>query len=149
MTVIAKTIEINMGHRLPNHNSKCRNLHGHRYKIEVGVQGELISSKGSSDEGMIIDFGDLKKIMVEIIDDVYDHGLVLSNEDHNLIQFLENPANGVKTKLVVVDFIPTVENLTRHWHDLLKPKLEEKKILLKYVKTWETPTCFAVYEDED
>ena len=62
--LITKQIEIDMAHRVPNHKSKCHNLHGHRYKIEVGVDDKLITRKGSSSEGMVIDFGDLKDIKI-------------------------------------------------------------------------------------
>ena len=48
--IITKLLEIDMGHRIPQHKSKCFNPHGHRYKFEVGVEGELINSKGESSE---------------------------------------------------------------------------------------------------
>ena len=74
--LITKFIEIDMGHRLPNHKSKCKYFHGHRYKIEVGVEGEIITTKGVSDEGMIIDFDDIKKALM-ILDKKFDHGFMM------------------------------------------------------------------------
>ena len=60
--LITKCLEIDMGHRVPNHKSKCATPHGHRYKIEVGVDDKVIDTKGVSDEGMVIDFGDKRFI---------------------------------------------------------------------------------------
>lgn len=71
--LITKEIGIDMAHRVPNHGSKCRNLHGHRYKIEVGVDDKLITKEGDPAEGMVIDFSDLKKVMMDYIDASYDH----------------------------------------------------------------------------
>ena len=61
---ITKIIQWDMGHRIENHRSICRGLHGHRYKAEICISGELISESGVSDEGMVMDFADLKKIRI-------------------------------------------------------------------------------------
>ena len=145
-TTISKTIGIDMGHRVPNHKSKCRNLHGHRYQIEVFVYDKVITTPGASDEGMVIDFGDLKQIMLEVIDNKYDHGFVMYKLDEfaNQFSFLKTKN---KQKIIFVDFIPTAENLAKHWFNELNVKLKEKKIMLKGVKVWETPTSTAYYEE--
>jgi 6-pyruvoyltetrahydropterin/6-carboxytetrahydropterin synthase len=144
--LIARTIEIDMAHRLPGHGSKCQNLHGHRYTIEVGVDDQVIQRRGAADEGMVIDFADLKALMMEHIDAVYDHNTMLSMHDpiaNDLIAMLE-PVQ--EKKPVLVDFVPTVENITRHFYEILQPLLKEKGIQLRQVKVWETPNCWAVYE---
>ena len=144
--LITKEIEIDMGHRVPNHKSKCRNLYGHRYKIEVGVDDKVIDTKGTSDEGMVIDFSDLKEIMMQEIDAKFDHGFVIYSWDELLNeQFLAWQLTGMK--IILVDFIPTAENLAKHWYELIKPKLEERKIKIKHVKVWETPSSTATYEE--
>ena len=116
---ITKQIEIDMGHRVPNHKSKCRNPHGHRYKIEVCVDDKVINTSGSSDEGMVIDFGDLKEIMMEYIDKVYDHSFTIYNHDE-----LAGWFNAIRTdhdmKINLVPFIPTAENLAKHWFELMQ-----------------------------
>lgn len=142
--MISKTIEIDMGHRVPNHKSKCRNLHGHRYKIEVFVDGNVKTEKGSSDEGMVIDFGDLKDVMVEVIDKRYDHGIVLSTND----RFAEKIRDfGLKT--ILTEDIPTAENLAKLWFFELEPALDFRKIKLEGVKVWETPTSTAIFTLND
>lgn len=144
MHTIEKTIRIDMGHTVTNHNSKCQNIHGHSYQIEVSVEGELIKEKGASDEGMIIDFSDLKKAMMEKIDSRYDHGFVIWSEDKRAPFFAELKKEG--QKVILVDFIPTAENLAKHWFDILDLELKKKKIKLQHVKVWETPTSTAIYE---
>jgi 6-pyruvoyltetrahydropterin/6-carboxytetrahydropterin synthase len=142
--LITKTIEIDMGHRVTNHKSKCSNIHGHRYKIEVGVDDKVITTKGVSDEGMVIDFGDLKDIMIEVLDKGFDHGFMVYDEDKLFEVFLSNDVFK-NMKICVVNFVPTAENISKFWFDLLKIKLEERNIKIKHVKVWETPTSTAEY----
>jgi len=146
--LITKQIEIDMGHRVPNHKSKCKNLHGHRYRIEVGVDDKLVTTPGSSDEGMVIDFGDLKQIMMEEIDAKFDHGFVMYEEDDFARIFLDLK-NQQNQKIHLVSFIPTAENLAKHWYQLIAPKLELRKIRISFVQVWETPTSTATYTSED
>lgn len=74
-----RQIGIDMAHRVPNHKSKCRNVHGHRYTIELGVAGGLVDTGSSA--GMVEDFGDLKEVMVREIDAPCDHGFCLAFND--------------------------------------------------------------------
>lgn len=143
--LVTKFIEIDMGHRVPNHKSKCRNLHGHRYKIEVGVDDKVITTVGSSDEGMVIDFSDLKAVMMQEIDEVYDHSFTMFKDDIMALAFegfrVESP------KINIVDFVPTAENLAKHWYNIVKPKLAEKGVKIEFVRIWETPSSTATYQE--
>ena len=160
--LITKTIGIDMGHRVPNHKSKCRNIHGHRYKIEVGVNDKIITEKNDSSEGMVIDFGDLKQVMMDIIDKKYDHGFCMYEKDvyvpifeklqqgrdmDEFDKWSEFESNGHQ-KIIFVPFIPTAENLAKHWFNELKPILLNKNIKLAHVKVWETPNSTAIYTKE-
>ena len=160
MVLVTREISIDMGHRVPNHKSKCRNIHGHRYKIELGVDDKVITNRGESDEGMVIDFSDLKEVLMDIIDKQFDHGFVMYEEDPyreiferiKAGQSLEESniwkMNGQpKQKIIFVDFIPTAENLARYWFELLIPIMDLKKIYVKYLKVWETPNSSAMYTD--
>lgn len=144
--LITKEIEIDMGHRVPNHKSKCRNLHGHRYKIEVGVDDKVIDAQGESNEGMVIDFGDLKQIMMSVLDEKFDHGFVMYSQDE-FQEFFTSIKHINKQKIVFVSFIPTAENLAKYWYELIKPELVKVGIKIKHVKVWETPTSTAIYEE--
>lgn len=143
---ISKEIGIDMGHRVPNHKSKCCNPHGHRYKFEVGVNGELIKKEGDSSEGMVIDFGDLKQVMMEVIDGELDHGFMVYENDTLLIDFFKTLQDD-NYKVIIVDFIPTVENIAKYVYEKMKEKLEAFSIELEYIKVWETPTSVATYKE--
>jgi len=141
--LVTKQIEIDMGHRVPNHKSKCRSPHGHRYKIEVGVDDKLISDNKASDYAMVIDFGDLKEIMMQEIDAVYDHSYTLWEKDEDKALWMAWKDRGYKVNLTQEP--PTAEFLAVLWYHILKEKLEERKIKIAHVTVWETPTSTATY----
>lgn len=143
--LITKEIEIDMAHRVPNHKSKCKNLHGHRYKIEVGVDDKKILDAGSSSEGMVIDYSDLKRAMIEEIDGVYDHNAVFYENDP-IRPILENAQEFQSKDIKFVNFIPTAENLAQWWYILLEKRLKQDGVKIAYVKVWETPTSTATYK---
>lgn len=142
--LVTKYIEIDMAHRVPNHKSKCSNLHGHRYKVEVGVDDKVITTEGSSDEGMVIDFGDLKEVMMETIDAQYDHSGIFYSQDKNLEE-LKKISEEQNKPFTFVDFIPTAERLAQYWYEEIEPKLKERGVKIEFVRVYETPTSTAVY----
>jgi len=129
-----------MGHRVPSHKGKCRFLHGHTYFVEVGVDDKLVTEKGASDEGMVIDFGDLKQIIVQVIKNVWDHSSMFYTHDPKARQLAELDLN-----CQFVDFIPTAENIAKFWFWQMKPYFEEKGMVLYHIKVWETPNSTATY----
>lgn len=137
--VITRKIEIDAGHRVPDHRSKCKNIHGHRYVIEAVCEGGLFES--GEQRGMVLDFGFLKQLMVEHIDEPCDHGLILAKDDPLRAMRLEG-------KFYWIDGPPTAENLARHWFERLrnpvKAQSQENARLVK-MRVWETPNCFAEY----
>ena len=78
---VVKIIQWDMGHRVMNHRSICKGLHGHRYKAEICISGDLITESGISEEGMVMDFADLKKIALSEILDKMDHGFARGNRN--------------------------------------------------------------------
>ena len=64
-TTIRRYVETDTGHRVPNHKSKCRHLHGHRYRFEAEIEGDVVTVEGVSDEGMLMDFSDISAILME------------------------------------------------------------------------------------
>lgn len=114
-TSITKLFTFEAAHQLPNHNGKCARLHGHSYRIEVTVTGNLIST-GSS-EGMIIDFADISKIVKKEIVDQWDH------------QFLNE----------ILKITPTAELLATEAFQ----KLKKANLPVIKVRLWETPGSYA------
>ncbi len=154
---ISKTIEWDMGHRVPKHESKCCNPHGHRYKLEVWCFGPIIEEPGAPDEGMLIDFGDLKTMMTEHIHDVLDHGFMIAESDADLRKLLAYRPGGAEDgyvgvngwKVIIVDFIPTAENIAVWCWRQLEDRIAAHfrgNLVLGCVKVWETPTSVAMYQ---
>lgn len=146
--LISKKIHIHMGHRIPNHKSKCRNLHGHTYTIEVGVNDKVITTKDSTLEGMVIDYSDLKDIIMKEIDIKLDHGFMVYDKDP-LVGEWKKSRIMLGMKIIIVDFIPTAENIAKYLYYIMKKKLKEKNIEIYNIKIWETPTSLAVYSKND
>lgn len=132
--LITKSMEIDMGHRLYNHQGKCKNFHGHRYKIEVTIEGNI-----NLETGMVIDFFDLKKIMVETIDTKLDHGFMICTIDP-LYELFKKMCEKEKLKLIIVHFNPTVEHITGYVKDML---VEKGLKNIKSIRVWETPNSSA------
>src|SRR5471030_1261283 len=82
MLTITRKLEFDAGHRIPDHKSQCRNLHGHRYTLEITLTGQVISVEGNSDNGMIMDFSDIKALAKEHLVDVWDHAFLVYEKDH-------------------------------------------------------------------
>lgn len=152
MTVVSKEIEIDMGHTVTLHDSKCKHLHGHRYRIVAVVAGEIILDGASS--GMVVDFSDLKAAMMKVIDEPYDHAFVVWKEDPrvHLLQTAHDIWNNDYGKFHVVPFIPTAENLAKFWFKKLREYLKEElsfALELKELQVYETPTSCASYTEEE
>lgn len=145
---IYKTIEWDMGHRIPNHRSQCRHLHGHRYRLEVCLQGKLIDRANDSSKGMVMDFSDVKTILNSEVKDVCDHAFMVWKNDLKLISFFKENSD---MKHIEVSFIPTAEEIARWLFLKLKIKFKDKfktGLILKSVTVWETPSSKATYEAE-
>jgi 6-pyruvoyltetrahydropterin/6-carboxytetrahydropterin synthase len=144
MTVcyISKEVEFDAAHRVPFHNSKCKNLHGHRYKIQAQVIGEVHEGTTESDEGMVIDFGVLKQYLMEF-HDIVDHGSLVWRDD----EAFQNALKAIPgTKYAIMDSIPTAENIAVWLFNWLTLRLKEHDDLHLYkVVIWETPTSVCEY----
>jgi len=142
---ITRRLEFDAGHRIPNHGGQCRHLHGHRYAIELTVQGPVHESRGKADDGMVIDFGDVKRIALTHLVEPWDHAFLVAKQDTILVQFLESLPDH---KTVVLDDVPTVENLVKFAFDRLAPIFAAQtqgKLSLFSVRLYETPNCWADY----
>lgn len=143
---ITKEIEIDCAHRVYAHQGKCKNLHGHRYKIQVAVDGEV------PDSGMVIDFGDLKEIMLEVIDKKLDHSGIFSTQDPDLdlLQAIEKRQieRGGKPFIWLRE-TPTAENIAKYLYGELKGPLIARDIEIQAIQVHETPSSTAFYQIED
>ena len=140
---ITRRLEFDAGHRIPNHTSQCKHLHGHRYALEVTLSGDLVQQEGVSEQGMVMDFTDVKHIAKAQVVDAWDHAFLVYRGDTLVLEFL-NAIPGHKT--VVLEVIPTVENLALVAFNLLAPAYRDtynNHLTLERVRLYETPNNWA------
>ena len=141
--LITRRLEFDAGHRIPNHNSQCKHLHGHRYAIEITLSGEVITLEGVSEQGMVMDFSDVKRIAKEQLVDAWDHAFLVYRGDKVVLDFLQS-LPGHKT--VVLEAVPTAENLALIAFDKLNGAYLDtygNHLRLDRVRIYETPNNWA------
>ncbi len=142
---VTKFYDFEMAHALWNYDGLCKNIHGHTYKLYVTVAGEPINNPDDKKNGMVIDFGDLKRIVKHEIVDKFDHSLVInSRAPHEKLLEL----NEMYERHFVFDFQPTCENMVVYIVEKIQPLLPEG-IELKKVKLYETASSFAEWDASD
>ena len=140
---ITRRLEFDSGHRIPNHGGQCRHLHGHRYAIEVTLSGEVARRPGMADDGMVLDFGDIKRLTNQYVVEPWDHAFLVAQEDADLLAYLNTIPNH---KTVVMEKVPTVENLASAAFKILRPIFDEAfdgRLVLSSIRLYETPNCWA------
>jgi len=140
---ITTRLEFDAGHRIPSHKSQCKNLHGHRYAIEITLSGDIISREGLSENGMVMDFSDVKKIAKTSIVDVWDHAFLVYQNDLEILQFLNTLPDH---KTVVFPTVPTAENMAAEAFKILKSEYHDtygNHLKLEKVRLYETPNNWA------
>ncbi|MFY7670639.1 6-pyruvoyl trahydropterin synthase family protein [Tenacibaculum sp. MEBiC06402] len=143
---ITKQFNFETGHALYGYDGKCKNVHGHSYKLSVTVVGTPISDTSNVKYGMVIDFGDLKKIVKEEIVDVFDHATVFNkNTPHiELAKELKDRGHDV----ILVDYQPTSEMMVIDFAKKIKNRLPDN-IKLHSIKLQETDTSYAEWFASD
>jgi len=141
---ITKQFSFEMAHALRNYDGLCRNIHGHSYKMDITLAGQPLHDENSPKNGMVMDFGDLKRLVNEEIISLLDHALVLNAQtDAQLIDVLKQNYE----KIVTVDFQPTTENLLEFIASKIKKRLPER-VALTCVRLRETDTSYAEWCEE-
>ena len=143
---ITKQFSFETGHALYGYDGKCRNVHGHSYKLAVTVIGNPITDTNNVKFGMVIDFSDLKKIVKEEIVNVFDHATVFNmNTPHiELAKELENRGHNV----LLVNYQPTSEMMVIDFAVKIKKRLP-KNIKLHSLKLQETDSSYAEWYASD
>ncbi|GHA36628.1 6-carboxytetrahydropterin synthase QueD [Salinimicrobium marinum] len=143
---ITKQFSFETGHALYGYDGKCKNVHGHSYKLWVTVLGEPVSDEKDVKLGMVIDFGDLKKMVKQEIVDVFDHATVFNkNTPHiELAQELQSRGHDV----ILVDYQPTSENMIQDFAEKIKVRLPDH-LHLHSLKLQETETSYAEWYASD
>ncbi len=143
---ITKQFSFETGHALYGYDGKCKNVHGHSYRLDVTVIGEPIADNTNVKFGMVIDFSDLKKIVKEEIVNVFDHATVFNkNTPHvELAKELGDRGHNV----LLVDYQPTSEMMVIDFANKIRTRLPNT-IKLFSLKLQETATSFAEWYASD
>jgi 6-pyruvoyltetrahydropterin/6-carboxytetrahydropterin synthase len=147
MTKIRVTKEFNfeIAHALWNYDGPCANIHGHSYKMFVTVIGETIKDQNNPKNGMVIDFGDLKKIVNTEIVHPLDHAIILSKTAAENLHYTNNQ---MFKKQYITDYQPTCENMVSDFAEKIMKKLPDR-LKLHSIKLHETGASFAEWYAED
>ena len=143
---ITKQFTFETGHALYGHDGKCKNIHGHSYKLSVTVLGKPVLDSNDPKFGMIMDFSDLKKIVKEEIVDRFDHATIFNKNTPHIE--LANNLKSLGHNVVLVDYQPTSEMLVTDFADKIKNRLP-KNIKLFSLKLRETASCYAEWYAND
>jgi len=130
---VTKIFNFETGHRLSDYEGKCKNIHGHSYRLEVKIKGEI------NNQGMIIDFGTLKAIVNKIIDANFDHKIILK-EDSRFNKKLKAVLS--KDSMYLVNYNPTAENMVIDFYTRIGKELP-KGLAIDRIRLYETATSYA------
>ncbi len=142
---ITKQFRFEMAHVLLGYDGPCKNVHGHSYELNVTIRGKAIVEKGHPKLGMVMDFGDLKKIVNQQIISVFDHALVLNQEmpaevSENLQQHFE--------KVILLPYQPTSEMMVADFAGRIEAYLPEG-LSLVHLLLRETASSYAEWLTDD
>lgn len=142
---VSKRFTFDMAHALFGYDGPCKNIHGHTYHFTVTLLGSVIDDLSNHKLGMVIDFGDLKKIVTSHIINIYDHALVLNESaPYSKLDFIKNEFE----KVLIVPYQPTCENLLLHFVKLIQP-LFNNDIELFSARLEETESSYAEWHKFD
>lgn len=141
LTTCTRRIEFDAAHRVCEHESKCKYLHGHRYVLEVTFIAQELDALGR-----VVDFGIIKQEVGGWINNHFDHTAILAEQDKELGEFLENYS---KQKVYYLPKNPTAENIALHlYYDIIPHLIAKSGLQLSRVKLYETPNCYVEVLDE-
>ena len=136
MITCTRRIEFDAAHRIMNHESKCKMLHGHRYALEASFAATKLDNLGR-----VIDFGEIREVLGAWIDDNLDHNTILSIKDKNLGDKI---ASETGQKIYYIKENPTAENSAQYIFAEICPKLfANKNVKCVAIKLYETPNCYV------
>ncbi|MFO7864221.1 MAG: 6-carboxytetrahydropterin synthase [Salinivirgaceae bacterium] len=140
---ITKEFNFEMAHALHNYDGLCKNIHGHSYKLYVTIFGEPIDEKNNPKNGMVMDFGQLKKIVNQEIVKPLDHALVIFEQDDRIEEMKKIFDNVLPTP-----YQPTCENLVAEFAEKINKKLSDD-LKVYSIRLYETATSYAEWFASD
>jgi len=145
MIRITKEFKFEMAHALRGYDGPCRNIHGHSYSLRVTVAGFPVTDESNPKLGMVMDFGDLKKIVRKAVVDEFDHALLLNKKvSSDLVDEMSRNFD----RIILTEYQPTSELMIIDFADRIK-KLLPENIVLKHLLLRETVTSYAEWYAEE
>lgn len=142
---VTREFTFEMAHVLRNYDGPCRNVHGHSYRLFVTLSGIPLRDPSHPKNGMVIDFTELKNIVLGNIVNKFDHSVVVSNDfDTEKKEMMEKTFGN----MVITGYQPTCENLVADFALLLKDKLPSG-VRLHSLKLYETAKSYAEWFASD
>lgn len=133
-----RVLEFDAAHRVPLHVSKCKSLHGHRYRVEVTCVAEELSK-----EGFVVDFGVIKSKLGTWIDDKFDHTTLVWEDDEFMMLMAASAASMGLKPFFVMTQPPTAEAIAKYLFEVAITLLSDDQIEVTKLTVWETPNCRA------
>jgi 6-pyruvoyltetrahydropterin/6-carboxytetrahydropterin synthase len=138
MPTCTRRIQFCAGHRVQGHENKCRNLHGHNYVAFFDAEAEELD-----DLGRVVDFSVLKQRLGGWIEEHWDHGFIVGEDDRELRDLLA----AAETKVYVLPMNPTAEWMADYLlYDVAPRVLDGTGVRVRRVVLWETENCYATAE---
>jgi len=128
-------------HFLADYEGKCRNIHGHRWRVIIEVKNQTLQSVGQL-RGMVVDFSQLKNDLAEEVD-FLDHALII--EKNSMKPKTIEALNEEGFRMIELDFRPTAEMFAKYFYD----KMAAKGYQVKRATVFETPNNCASYEEDE
>lgn len=140
MLRISRSFQFDAAHALKDYNGPCRNIHGHRYRLEVTIRQVSTTNEASEYDGILMDFKQLKKIVHACIIDPLDHALILSKP------YAEQIRKAYDGIIYEMEDEPTAENMIHHFLEQLQAQMPSGIVVSK-IRLHETENCFAEWEE--
>ena len=126
-------------HFLADYVGKCRNIHGHRWRVIIEIQGDALLTSGEK-RGMLVDFGDLKNDLKKLADEL-DHSLII--ESGSLKDATMEALRDEEFRIVEFPFRPTAENFAKYFYD----RMSGLDYRVREAVVYETPNNCASYSE--
>ncbi len=143
---ITKHFDFEAAHALHGYDGKCKNIHGHSYQLYVTIIGTPINDNSHPKNGMVLDFGDLKKIVKTEIVAIFDHSIVLNKNSEHLE--LAKKIADYSHRIVMTDYQPTSELMLIDFAQKISAKLPND-VKLHSLKLYETNNSYAEWFASD
>lgn len=139
LTTVVREVQFDAAHRVMHHESKCKHLHGHRYRVEIECQSKELDTLGR-----VIDFGKIKEIVGTWIDKNWDHACIYNKNDVELKRYLED--NQMRRYEMASN--PTAEVMAKLLLSVAKMLLPTHDLTVTRIRVYETPNCYAEVKDD-